>query len=152
MKHGLEYLLNLNLSLLVMYGIYLTWGEFGPGDCIGLVSSELYPTAVRGQVYGISAAVGKIGALVGTQVFKPIVKAFGGSGTLNGQRSPFIIGTCLALLGAIITWYFIPDASKQGLEVEDREFREYLEQNGFDTSLFGEKDDESIKTEKTSQN
>lgn len=132
-----------------MYGLYLTWGEFGPGDCIGLVSTELYPTAVRGQVYGLSAAVGKIGALVGTQVFKPIVHAFGGGGTVNGQRSPFIIGACLALVGAIISWFFIPDISKQGLDVEDNEFRAYLAQNGFDTDLLGEKDNQSTKTGET---
>jgi len=39
-------------------------GEAGPGDCLGLLASKLWPTAVRGQMYGVAAAVGKIGAFV----------------------------------------------------------------------------------------
>ncbi|ORY07071.1 metabolite transporter [Basidiobolus meristosporus CBS 931.73] len=121
----------------VLYGIYLACGEFGPGDCIGLVSAESYPTAVRGTAYGISAAIGKVGATVGTAVFKPITNAFGGPDTINGQRSPFIIGCCLAILGAILTWLFIPDLSKDRLEDEDEAFREYLLQHGYDVRNFG---------------
>ena len=36
---------------------------------LGLLSSESYATAVRGTCYGISAAIGKTGAAVGTQAF-----------------------------------------------------------------------------------
>jgi MFS family permease len=39
----------------IMYGLFLMMGELGPGDTIGLVSTEIYPTAVRGTAYGISA-------------------------------------------------------------------------------------------------
>ncbi|KAK9764592.1 glycerophosphoinositol permease, variant 2 [Basidiobolus ranarum] len=121
----------------VLYGVYLAFGEFGPGDCIGLVSAESYPTAVRGTAYGISAAIGKVGATVGTAVFKPITNAFGGPDTISGQRSPFIIGCCLALLGAILTWFFIPDLSKDRLEDEDEAFREYLLEHGYDVRNIG---------------
>lgn len=38
----------------------------GPGNCLGLLASKSSPTAVRGQFYGIAAAMGKIGAFVGT--------------------------------------------------------------------------------------
>ncbi|KAK9764921.1 glycerophosphoinositol permease [Basidiobolus ranarum] len=121
----------------VLYGIYLAFGEFGPGDCIGLISAESYPTAVRGTAYGISAAIGKIGATVGTAAFKPITNAFGGANTINGQRSPFIVGCCLALLGAILTWFFVPDLSKDRLEDEDEAFKEYLLQHGYDVRNIG---------------
>lgn len=39
----------------IMYGLFLMMGELGPGNTIGLVSTEAYPTAVRGTAYGISA-------------------------------------------------------------------------------------------------
>jgi hypothetical protein len=39
----------------VMYGLFLMMGELGPGDTIGLVSAEIWPTSVRGTCYGISA-------------------------------------------------------------------------------------------------
>jgi hypothetical protein len=37
----------------------------GPGNCLGLLAAKSSPTAVRGQFYGLAAAVGKIGAFVG---------------------------------------------------------------------------------------
>ena len=38
----------------------------GPGNCTILLAGKTSPTAVRGQFYGIAAAVGKLGAFVGT--------------------------------------------------------------------------------------
>jgi hypothetical protein len=38
----------------------------GPGNCLGLLASKSSPTAVRGQYYGVAAAIGKVGAFVGT--------------------------------------------------------------------------------------
>jgi hypothetical protein len=50
----------------VVYGIFLSFGEFGPGNNLGLLASKSCPTAFRGHFYGIAAAIGKIGAFVGT--------------------------------------------------------------------------------------
>jgi len=49
----------------VVYGIFLSFGELGPGNCLGLLASKTSPTAIRGQFYGFAAAVGKVGAFVG---------------------------------------------------------------------------------------
>jgi hypothetical protein len=49
-----------------MYGIFLSFGELGPGNCLGLLASKSSPTAVRGQFYGAAAAIGKVGAFIGT--------------------------------------------------------------------------------------
>jgi hypothetical protein len=38
----------------------------GPGNCMGLLASKTSPTAIRGQYYGVAAAIGKVGAFVGT--------------------------------------------------------------------------------------
>jgi MFS family permease len=70
----------------VFYGLLLSSGNMGPGDMLGLMSSESYATAVRGTCYGISAAMGKVGAVVGTEVFKPIESSL-------GKRWTFIIGS-----------------------------------------------------------
>ncbi|KAJ3509410.1 hypothetical protein NLJ89_g5234 [Agrocybe chaxingu] len=56
----------------ILYGLMQSFGNMGPGDMLGLVSSESYPTAIRGTCYGLSAAIGKTGAAVGTQAFTPI--------------------------------------------------------------------------------
>lgn len=44
----------------VVYGLFLTFGELGPGDNIGLIASKTSATAIRGQYYGIAAAIGKV--------------------------------------------------------------------------------------------
>ncbi|KAI9241872.1 MAG: MFS Git1p-related glycerophosphoinositol permease [Podila humilis] len=122
----------------VLYGVFMMMGEFGPGDMLGLVSAEIYPTAIRGTAYGWSAAIGKTGAFVGTTVFKPAIEAFGKGDAILGQSRVFILASGLALLGSIFTWFLIPDYSKKGLGEEDEDFRRYLEANGFDLSNMGD--------------
>ncbi|KAL1923138.1 uncharacterized protein VTP21DRAFT_9514 [Calcarisporiella thermophila] len=113
----------------VMYGIFLMLGELGPGDMIGLVSTEVYPTAVRGTAYGISAAIGKIGATVGTAAFSPMVSAV-------GERGSFLFSSSLAILAGIVAYFCVPNIQPESLEREDEDFRLYLEKNGFNTALF----------------
>jgi nitrate/nitrite transporter NarK len=115
----------------------LSFGEFGPGNCLGLLASKTSPTAVRGQFYGIAAAVGKIGAFVGTWAFPPMIKDFGGSDSTRGNTGPFWVGSALAVLSALITLVFIKPLNHDGMAEEDAKFREYLEAHGFDTSLMG---------------
>ena len=55
-------------AFVVLYGMMQSFGNLGPGDMLGLISSESYATPVRGTLYGFSAAVGKFGAVIGTQV------------------------------------------------------------------------------------
>jgi hypothetical protein len=50
----------------VVYGLFLSFGEVGPGNCLFLLASKTGPTGVRGHFFGIAAAVGKVGAFVGT--------------------------------------------------------------------------------------
>lgn len=121
----------------VMYGIFLSWGEFGTGICTIIIAAKTGPTAVRGQFYGIAAAVGKVGAFVGTWAFPPMIQAFGGSASDRGNSGPFFVGSGLALLNAIITFFFIKELTTDGMAREDEAFRAYLEENGYDTSQMG---------------
>ncbi|KAJ3732129.1 MFS Git1p-related glycerophosphoinositol and glycerophosphocholine permease [Lentinula guzmanii] len=121
----------------VVYGIFLSFGEFGPGNCLGLLASKTSPTAVRGQFYGIAAAIGKIGAFVGTWAFPPMIDAFGGASSVRGNTGPFWVGSGLAVLSAIITFFFIRPLTHDGMAEEDEKFRQYLEVHGFDTSAMG---------------
>lgn len=54
----------------VVYGIFLSLGELGPGNNIGLLASKTSATGIRGMYYGIAAAMGKIGAFVGVCTFQ----------------------------------------------------------------------------------
>ncbi|KAI0094981.1 MFS Git1p-like glycerophosphoinositol permease [Irpex rosettiformis] len=74
---------------IIFYGLMQSFGNLGPGDMLGLVSAESYATAVRGTCYGLSAAIGKTGAAVGTQAFTPIQNNLGKKYVEQlGQLSP----------------------------------------------------------------
>ena len=62
---------------------------------------------------------------------------FGGSSTNRGNTGPFWIGSGLAILSALITFFFIRPLSHDGLVEEDGLFRQYLEAHGYDTSKMG---------------
>lgn len=121
----------------VVYGIFLSFGEFGPGNCTGILAVKTGPTAIRGQFYGIAAAVGKVGAFIGTWVFPIMINDFGGPTTTKGNTGPFWVGSGLAIFSALITIFFIKPIEHDGMAKEDRLFREYLETNGYDTSQMG---------------
>lgn len=116
---------------IIMYGLFLALGEYGPGPTMGLNSMELFPTAVRGTCYGISAAVGKVGATVGTLAFIPMQEAMG------GYRGPFLVGSGIAIAASFIAWFLLPEIGPDGLAEEDAAFREYLEKNNYDISQLG---------------
>ncbi|CAK5275855.1 unnamed protein product [Mycena citricolor] len=121
----------------VVYGIFLSFGEFGPGNNLGLLASKSSPTAIRGQFYGVAAAIGKLGAFVGTWAFPAMTTAFSKRGVYAGATGPFWVGSGLAIFSALITYFFIKPLDHDGMNAEEVAFREYLEANGFDTSLMG---------------
>lgn len=123
----------------VVYGIFLSFGEVGPGNNIGLLAAKTCATGVRGRYYGIAAAVGKIGAFVGTWVFPYIQKA-GGNETESAQY-PFWVASSLCVLSAVITFFCIPHVGQDTITEEDRRFRAYLESKGWDTTQLGMKEE-----------
>lgn len=115
---------------IVMYGIFLTLGEVGPGATIVLTSSESFPTSIRGQCMGLISAFGKAGAAVGTAVFAPILASYGDS-VYRGNQAVYLIGSGFAAAGALTSFFIIPDVSKD-LDVEDVAWKEYLADQGYE--------------------
>ncbi|KAB2579349.1 Protein of unknown function DUF1445 [Lasiodiplodia theobromae] len=112
----------------VLYGLFLTLGEVGPGSTVVLTASECFPTSIRGQMMGLVAAFSKAGAAIGTQVFSAILKSWADES--KADQATFLIGAAFAVLGALIAWFVIPDVSTR-LEDEDDAWRRYLEENGW---------------------
>ncbi|KAI5998700.1 major facilitator superfamily domain-containing protein [Pisolithus albus] len=121
----------------VAYGVFLSLGEFGPGNCIRVLAAKTAPLAVREAFYGVAAASGKVGALIGLWVFPQIIDAFGGLNTAEGITAPFCIGGGLATVSALVTFYLVKPIMHNGMKAEDITFHQYLEENGFDMSLIG---------------
>ncbi|KAH7127166.1 major facilitator superfamily domain-containing protein [Dendryphion nanum] len=122
-------------GFVVVYGVFLALGEFGPGDNIGLVASKTCATGIRGQYYGIAAAVGKIGAFAGSYALDAIQTA-AGADTIAAGRNPFFVASSLAFLAAGLV-FLLPHIGQDTIDTEDVRFREYLESNGFDTGSMG---------------
>lgn len=138
----------------VFYGLMQSSGNLGPGDMLGpyttnkilynfidqqnlgLLSSESYATAVRGTCYGISAALGKTGAAVGTAAFKPIQIHL-------GKRWTFIIAAICGIAGMLVTFLFVPNLQGDDLAIEDEKFRAFLVKHGW----HGEMGEDDLKAE-----
>ena len=65
-----------------------------------LFAAEVYPSSVRSTAHGMSAAVGKLGALTPTILFNYI-----------GNRAKFWVVCWAGLLGFLVTVVFVPDAT-----------------------------------------
>ncbi|KAH6659214.1 major facilitator superfamily transporter [Truncatella angustata] len=112
----------------VLYGIFLTLGEVGPGSTVVLVASECFPTSIRGQMMGLVSACSKAGAAIGTQVFTAILNSYTDSS--KGDQVAFLIGSAFAVLGALIAFFMIPDVSRQ-LDDDDAAWKVYLSDHGW---------------------
>lgn len=124
-------------SFVVVYGIFQTLGNFGPGDNIGLLSAKTSATPIRGIYYGIAAAVGKLGAFCGTYAFPAIIKHYKGQG-YKGYQVPFYLASALALFAAFLAFFGLPPVDQESFEKEDFKFLEYLHENGFDITKLGD--------------
>ncbi|KAF7554771.1 hypothetical protein G7Z17_g2653 [Cylindrodendrum hubeiense] len=120
----------------IFYGLMQSSGNMGPGDMLGLLSSESYATSVRGTCYGISAALGKTGAAIGTQAFTPIQ-------TNLGKKWTFIIAAICGVVGILVTYFFVPDITGEDLSKSDEKFRVFLLANGWDGEM-GEDDVQAL--------
>jgi len=121
----------------VVYGLFLSFGEAGPGDNIGLIAAKSFSSSVRGRCYGICSAVGKLGAFTGAYAFSSIIEAFGGADTAKGNSGPFFIGSGLAIISGILALLFVRRLDQDCIIEEDIKFREYLTSQGFDVSTLG---------------
>ncbi|KAK4462726.1 major facilitator superfamily domain-containing protein [Cladorrhinum samala] len=134
---------NLVGAFAVLYGIFLSLGEFGPGNNIGLMAAKTCATGIRGQYYGIAAAIGKLGAFVGTLVFPYLTKAAGADEVLAAQI-PFYVSSTLCLFSAVIVWLNLPIIGQDTIQLEDYLFRKFLEENKYDTNQLGLKKPQDV--------
>jgi hypothetical protein len=83
--------------------------QFGPNCTTWLVAAEVFPTDVRTTFQGTSAAAGKVGAIIADVVFGYV-----------DQRTTFYLSGVFGLVGAAVTWLFLPDTTGMSLDELDR--------------------------------
>lgn len=127
-------------GLIVMLGLYIAFGEAGPGNCLGLLASKaVAPTPIRGRMYGIAAAIGKVGAFVGTYIYTPLQDRFPADSNLR-YSSGYYLGAGLAVLAFLLIWLLVPAVETDGIAKMDEEFFAMLREAGYDMSNVGLKD------------
>lgn len=94
-----------------MYFLSSFFNQFGPNAVTFLVAAEVYPTPIRATAHGLSAATGKLGALLAAVMFSYI----------PDQKTIFHIVPWFGLMGLIVTVVFLPDTT--GLDLKEQERR-----------------------------
>lgn len=120
----------------VVFGVFLALGEAGAGNNIGVVASKTSATGVRGQYYGIAAAMGKAGACAGIYIFNAVQKLAHGN-EIKELQYPFWLSAALCFVTAALAFWGLPEIDAKMVEEEDERFRMFLHSHGYDVSQLG---------------
>lgn len=84
------------------------FNQFGPNCVTFLVAAEVYPASIRGTAHGISAASGKLGALLPAIIYNYV-----------DVQTRFWIVPWFGVLGFLVTVIWMPDTT--GLDLKEQE-------------------------------
>ena len=104
-----------------------------------MVASKTSASAIRGQYYGIAAAIGKIGAFVGNYIF-PYIIAAGGDDPIKQGQYPFFVSSAFCIFTAFLAIFCLPHIGQDTIEEEDVRFKTHLIEHGYDVSTMGTKE------------
>lgn len=95
--------------------------NFGPNATTFIVPAEVFPSRVRGFAHGLSAAVGKLGAILAAILFNWLAQY-----KIGLAHTLWIFFGC-NILGAVLTFILIPETKGRDADVID--YEEWLEAN-----------------------
>lgn len=96
-----SYLRHYPALLLFLYGMTFFFANYGPNTTTFILPSLCFSPEHRTTWNGISAACGKLGALVGASLFKPAADSF-------GDNVVMLICACLSVVAYFLTFCFVP--------------------------------------------
>jgi MFS transporter, PHS family, inorganic phosphate transporter len=98
------------VPFVLLYGVSYFFTEFGPNTTTFVYPAEIFPVEVRTTGHGISAGAGKVGAFIGAYLF-PVFLA-----SSLGMRGAMVIAGVVALAGAVVTAWLLPEPKGRSLE------------------------------------
>ncbi|KAL2946545.1 hypothetical protein AAZX31_20G020000 [Glycine max] len=115
-----------NKVFMVLYGLAFFFANFGPNTTTFIVPAELFPARFRSSCHGISGAVGKVGAIIGSVGFlwASHRKKEDGYPKGIGMKVSLIILGGVCLLGMVITYFFTRETMGRSLEENEVEIEE----------------------------
>ncbi|ONL93412.1 phosphate transporter protein10 [Zea mays] len=113
-------------GFVVMYALTFFFANFGPNATTFIVPAEIYPARLRATCHGISAASGKVGAIIGSFGFlylaqsqDPAKTAHGYAPGIGVRNSLLLLAGC-SFLGFLLT-FLVPEPKGKSLEEMSRE-------------------------------
>ncbi|KAL6644353.1 hypothetical protein ACP70R_015961 [Stipagrostis hirtigluma subsp. patula] len=110
-----------HVGFIVMYGFTFFFANFGPNSTTFIVPAEIFPARLRSTCHGVSAASGKLGAIVGSFGFLYLAQSRDPARTEHGypagigvRNSLFLLAGC-NLLGLLFT-FLVPESKGKSLE------------------------------------
>nr|POF08419.1 putative inorganic phosphate transporter 1-9 [Quercus suber] len=107
-----------NKGFLFLYGLTFFFANFGPNTTTFIVPAELFPARFRSTCHGISGAIGKVGAIIGSVGFVWVKnhKKDGKPKVIDDMAASFIILAGVCLLGTTVTYFFTRETMGRSLE------------------------------------
>ena len=99
-------------GLVFLYFLSSFFGQCGPNATTFLIPAEVFPTECRTMCHGISAASGKVGALIAAVLFSYV-----------DEMDLFLIAGVCSFAAAFFTFFTIPEISTLDLHECDRKWR-----------------------------
>lgn len=109
------------IAFVVMYSLTFFFANFGPNATTFVVAAEIFPARLRSTCHGISAAAGKLGAIVGAFGFlylaqnKDPSKTEAGYPPGIGVKNSLIVLGVINFLGLLFT-FLVPESKGKSLE------------------------------------
>ncbi|KAL1613043.1 hypothetical protein SLS60_001275 [Paraconiothyrium brasiliense] len=104
------------IHLLVLYVLAQFFFNFGPNATTFITPAEIFPTRVRSTGHGISAGLGKLGAVIAQVFFAPMIKR----GATHDNPTPWIHGVmqifALFMFLGCLTSLLVPESKSARLE------------------------------------
>ncbi|KAF5741898.1 inorganic phosphate transporter 1-4 [Tripterygium wilfordii] len=110
-----------HIGFVVMYSLTFFFANFGPNATTFVVPAEIFPARFRSTCHGISAASGKLGAIVGAFGFlylaqsKDKTKTDAGYPPGIGVKNALIVLGVVNFLGMLFT-FLVPESKGRSLE------------------------------------
>jgi PHS family inorganic phosphate transporter-like MFS transporter len=108
-----------HVGFIIIYGLTFFFSNFGPNTTTFIVPAEIYPARFRSTCHGISAASGKLGAIVGAFGFNYVAQPkknppVGYPPGIGLQDAIFILASINAI-GFFLT-FLVPETNQKSLE------------------------------------
>ncbi|KAL3640056.1 putative inorganic phosphate transporter 1-3 [Castilleja foliolosa] len=122
------------IGFVVMYSLTFFFANFGPNATTFVVPAEIFPARLRSTCHGISAAAGKLGAIVGAFGFLYLAqsqdptKTDAGYGPGIGVKNSLIALGVINFLGLLFT-FLVPESKGKSLEEMSGENNEETSRN-----------------------